>query len=109
MSEIYFVNTREVRANKTADTKGIFQKLQWKQKDLLSMMRKSVLFLFCFGEDILQVGQNTHLYTSEFWNVHTHICYLHVCTMHQQYQGTFLLLQTDAHNYKIIGILKQLK
>ena len=25
------------------------------------------------------------------------------------YQGTFLLFQTDAHNYKIIGILKQLK
>ena len=24
-------------------------------------------------------------------------------------QGTFLLLQTDAYNYKIIGILKQLK
>jgi len=34
---------------------------------------------------------------------------LHACTMHQQYQGTFLLFQTDAHNYKIIGILKQLK
>ena len=33
---------------------------------------------------------------------------LHVCTAHQQYQGTFLLFQTDAHNYKIIGILKQL-
>ena len=25
--------------------------------------------------------------------------------MHQQCQGTFLLFQTDAHNYKIIGIL----
>jgi hypothetical protein len=25
------------------------------------------------------------------------------------YQGTFWLFQTDAHNYKIIGILKQLK
>jgi len=24
-------------------------------------------------------------------------------------QGTFLLFQTDAHNYKIIEILKQLK
>ena len=34
---------------------------------------------------------------------------LHVCTVHQQYHSTFLLLQTDAHNYKIIGILKQLK
>ena len=34
---------------------------------------------------------------------------LHVCTVHQQYQGTFLLLQTDVHNYKIIGILQQLK
>jgi hypothetical protein len=32
---------------------------------------------------------------------------LHVCTEQQQYQGTFLLFQTDAHNYKIIGILKQ--
>jgi len=29
--------------------------------------------------------------------------------VHQQYQGTFLLFQTDAHIYKIIGILKQLK
>ena len=29
--------------------------------------------------------------------------------MHQQDQSTFLLFQTDAHNYKIIGILKQLK
>jgi len=26
-----------------------------------------------------------------------------------QYQSTFLLFQTDAHNYKIIGKLKQLK
>ena len=34
---------------------------------------------------------------------------LHVCTVHQQYYDTILLLQTDAHNYKIIGILKQLK
>jgi hypothetical protein len=33
---------------------------------------------------------------------------LHVCTVHQQYQGTFLLFQTDVHSYKIIGILKQL-
>ena len=33
----------------------------------------------------------------------------HVCTMHQQYQSTFVLFQTDAHNYKIIRILKQLK
>ena len=32
---------------------------------------------------------------------------LHVCTMHQQYY--FFLFQADAHNYKIIGILKQLK
>ena len=29
--------------------------------------------------------------------------------VHQQYQRTFLLFQTDAHNYKIIEILKQLK
>jgi hypothetical protein len=39
-------------------------------------------------------------------------CYvivLHVSTVHQQYQSTFLLFQTDAQNYKIIGILKQLK
>jgi hypothetical protein len=34
---------------------------------------------------------------------------LHVCTVHQPYQSTFLLFQTDAHNYKIIGIIKQLK
>ena len=34
---------------------------------------------------------------------------LHVCTVHQQYQDTFSLFQTDAHNYKITGILKQLK
>jgi len=31
MCEIYFVNTREGGANKTADRKGIFQKFQWKQ------------------------------------------------------------------------------
>ena len=37
------------------------------------------------------------------------VSYFHVCTVHQQYQSTFLLSQTDAHNYKIIGILKQLK
>ena len=36
-------------------------------------------------------------------------CVVHVCTVHQQYQVTYLLFQTDAHNYKIIGILKQLK
>jgi len=29
--------------------------------------------------------------------------------VHQQYKDTILLLQTDAHNYKIIEILKQLK
>jgi len=52
--EIYFVNTSEGRANKTTDKEGIFQKFQWKQKDFLSMKRKSVWFLFCFGEDILQ-------------------------------------------------------
>ena len=34
---------------------------------------------------------------------------VHVCTVHQQYQYTILLLQTDANNYKILGILKQLK
>ena len=28
---------------------------------------------------------------------------------HVDPQDTILLLQTDAHNYKIIGILKQLK
>jgi hypothetical protein len=33
---------------------------------------------------------------------------LHVCTVHQQYQGNFLLFQPNAHNYKIIEILKQL-
>ena len=32
-----------------------------------------------------------------------------VRTYRSMYQGTFLLFQTDAHNYKIIGILKQLK
>jgi len=52
--EIYFVNSRERRANKTADRKGIVQKFQWKQKDLLSMKRMSVWFLFRFGEGILQ-------------------------------------------------------
>ena len=47
----------------------------------------------------------------QLWNVRAFhsIFNLHVCTVHQQYQGTFLLFQTDAHNYKIIGILKQLK
>jgi hypothetical protein len=34
---------------------------------------------------------------------------LHVCTVHQQYQSTFLLFQTEAHNYKIIGMLKTIK
>jgi len=29
--------------------------------------------------------------------------------VHKEYQDTILLFQTDAHNYKIIGILKQLK
>jgi hypothetical protein len=33
---------------------------------------------------------------------------LHVCTLHQQYQDIFLLFQTNANNYKIIEILKQL-
>ena len=32
---------------------------------------------------------------------------VHVCTVHQQYQDTILLLQTDANNYKIIEILEQ--
>ena len=41
--------------------------------------------------------------------LNTCVCFLQVCTVHQQYQGTFLLFQIDAHNYKIIGILKQLK
>jgi hypothetical protein len=43
---------------------------------------------------------------SHYWNTYN---VLHVCTVQQQYQGTFLLFQNDAHNYKIIGILKQLK
>ena len=38
--------------------------------------------------------------------IYEHQNLLHVFTVHQQYQGTFLLFQTDAHNYKIIGILK---
>lgn len=66
MREIYFANTREGRANKTADRKEIFQKLQWKQKECLSTKRTSVWSLFCFGEDILQARQNTHLYTGAF-------------------------------------------
>ena len=41
--------------------------------------------------------------------VHINTNNLHVCTVHQQYQGTFLLFQTDVHNYKIIVMLKQLK
>ena len=45
---------------------------------------------------------------SFYWNCKVDTYFLHVCTVHQQYQGTILLLQTDAHNYKIIGILKQL-
>jgi len=35
------------------------------------------------------------------------LCFLHVRTVHQQYKGTFLLFQTDVHNYKIIGILNR--
>ena len=42
-------------------------------------------------------------------NLNINIHYLHVCTVHQQYEDSILLLQTDAHNYKIIGIIKQLK
>jgi hypothetical protein len=38
----------------------------------------------------------------------THCNYLHVCTVHQQYQSTFYF-HNDAHNYKITGILKHLK
>jgi hypothetical protein len=34
---------------------------------------------------------------------------LHVCTVHQQYQSTFLFFQLDAHRYKITEILKKLK
>ena len=30
-------------------------------------------------------------------------------TQRSAYLGTFLLFQTDAHNYKIVEILKQLK
>jgi len=41
--------------------------------------------------------------------INLEVSILYVCTVHQRYQGTFLLLQTDAHNYKIIEILKQLK
>ena len=33
---------------------------------------------------------------------------LHVCTIHQQYQSPFII-PTDAHNYKIIGMLKTIK
>ena len=32
-----------------------------------------------------------------------------VTTKHYTYQDTILLLQTDAHNYKIIGTLKTIK
>ena len=66
MRESYFVNTREGRANKTADRRGIFQKFEWKQKDFTSKKSKLVWFLFCFGEDILRARQNTHLYTGAF-------------------------------------------
>ena len=33
---------------------------------------------------------------------------LHVCTVHQQYKALFII-PTDAHNYKITEMLKQLK
>ena len=41
----------------------------------------------------------------------TAICVLnlYVCTVHQQYQNTFFIMPTDAHNYKIIGMLKTVK
>jgi len=29
----------------------------------------------------------------------------YVCTVHQQYQSTFFINPTDAHNYKITGML----
>jgi hypothetical protein len=34
---------------------------------------------------------------------------LHVCTVHQHYQNTFFIIPTDAHNYKITGMLKTIK
>ena len=52
--------------------------------------------------------QDAHFFPLIYSN-QTILYILHVCTVHQQYQSTFLLFQTDAHNYKIIGILKQLK
>ena len=44
------------------------------------------------------VAVKTHRGTAEH--------HLHIYTVHQQYQRAFLLFQTDAHNYKNIGILK---
>ena len=38
----------------------------------------------------------------------TTLFHLHVFTVHQQYQNTFFINPTDAHNYKITGLLKQL-
>jgi hypothetical protein len=29
--------------------------------------------------------------------------------VHQQYQNTFFIIPTDAHNYKITGMLKTIK
>ena len=65
--------------------------------------------LHCKKSSLFNVKMNTEIITfSRMWQ--NWQCYnLHVCTVHQQYQSTFLLFQTDAHNYKIIGILKQLK
>jgi hypothetical protein len=34
---------------------------------------------------------------------------LHVCAVHQYYQKTLFIIATDAHYYKIVGMLKQFK
>ena len=35
--------------------------------------------------------------------------FIRVCTVHQYYQKTIFIIPTDAHNYKIIGMLKTVK
>ena len=57
------------------------------------------------------VFQNTLIFFpySAFFHLIATPCNLHVCTVHQYYQKTFLIVPTDAHYYKIIELLKQFK
>ena len=75
------------------------------QTSIISLQQSNI---FIYGRSDNAIGTSEHIL---IWSINhiTTVTTLHVCTVHQQYKDTILLLQTDAHNYKIIGILKQLK